>query len=205
MIYSMCHDSVRGRLSAEVDYQSIISQRRYNSMMLYRFIQRICNGSTSVIGEDVIGNMMESLYNFLMVRGEDYESVPKYFEVVNHRYTILKESGFDLATDSLRDTLIVELSNRGQSESHFYKRLTAWRNASRDKLDDTDIAVDKEALMQAFRSRVCVKRAGRRFDEFRIDAYNGYFVGSREYPFDMVETYRQMVHYRPVIINEAKR
>jgi len=197
-MYSMCHESVRGRLVADVDYHLMVSKRRYNSMTLYKLIRKICNGSMSVVSGDVLGNLMESLYTLLMVRGEDYESFPKYFEVVNHRYNILKESGFDLATDNLRDTLMVELSNRGQSESQMYKRLMGWKNASMDRSYAEVVKVGKESLMQAFMARVCVKRAGREFEEFRREVYNGYVAGSREYPADIMDANRLMTYYRPI-------
>ena len=80
-------------------------------MTLYRLIRKICNGSTSVLGRDVLGNLIESLYKLLLVKGKDYESLPKYFEMVNHRYSILKELEFDLVMDNLRDNFIAELLN----------------------------------------------------------------------------------------------
>ena len=78
-------------------------------MTLHKLVKKICNGSTSTVEEDALGKIMEFPHNFLLVRGNDYESLPKYLKAVNHRCSMLKESGFDLATDNLRDDFMAEL------------------------------------------------------------------------------------------------
>ena len=70
-------------------------------MMLHELIRKICSRSMSEIGEDALENLIE-----------DYESLPKFLEVLRHRHTMLKESGFDLATESLRISCITELLGR---------------------------------------------------------------------------------------------
>ena len=90
-----------------------------------------------------------------------------------------------------------ELLSRGQSKSLLYKRLLSWKKAPRDGSGAADINMGKEALRQAFKARIYVKRAGRNFEPFRRDLYNGYVTGSREYPFDVIEANRQMEYYHP--------
>ena len=62
-----------------------------------------------MVAEDILGNLMESLYIFLMTKGNDYKSLPKYLNVVEYRYNIPQEYGFNLAIDYLRDDFMVEL------------------------------------------------------------------------------------------------
>ena len=50
VMYSMCRDSLRSHLIVEPDYQSMVSQKRFNSMTLCRLVRKICNGSTSMVG-----------------------------------------------------------------------------------------------------------------------------------------------------------
>ena len=70
---------------AEPEYQEIVTKRRLNVIILHRLARKICNSLTSVVEEDVLGNLIEYLYSLMMVRGEDYESLPKYLEVLKHR------------------------------------------------------------------------------------------------------------------------
>jgi len=185
---------------------SMVSQERFDSKTLHRLIRKICNGSTSVVGEDVLGNLMESLYSFLMIRGDDYDSLPKYLEVLEHRYCIPKESVFDVVTDSLRDAYLDELLKRGQSKSQLDRHLLSWKEVSRDGSDGLIVEIGKEVLMKAFKARVFVKRASRKFEQLRTDIHNGYVAGCREYPSDVIEANRQMTYYRPILVTkEAKR
>ena len=79
------------------------------------------------------------------------------------------------------------------------------KKAPRDASGVLDIEIEKEALIKAFRTRVHVKRAGRKFEQLRRDDCNGHLESSRECPFDIAEANRQMAHYRPIhITKEAK-
>jgi len=123
ILYSTYDDSLRSKLVAEKEYQEMTSNKSFSAMKLYKMMRKICNGSVSMIGEDMLGNLMESLYNFLLIRGNDYNYLPKYLKVVEHRYNVLKELEFDLATDNLRDNFMAELMNQGQLKSQLYERL----------------------------------------------------------------------------------
>ena len=119
---------------------------------------------------------------------------------------MLKESWFDLETDNLRDDFMAELLSRGKSKSQLHRRSLQWKDAPRDKSDSFCVEIGKESLMRAFRARLCAKRNGREIEDFRRDVYNGYVIGSRDHPFDMIEVFRQMEHCHPIqITKEAKR
>jgi len=121
ILYSLYHTSLHDWLEIDTEYQKMVSKKRYNTMILYRLIRKIYNRSTSVVSKDILGNLVESLYNLLMTRGEDYESFIEYFEMLKHRYNILKELGFGLAMESLRDTCMTKLLSCGQSKSQLYR------------------------------------------------------------------------------------
>ena len=73
-------------------------------MTLHKLVEKICNRSTSVVGKGMIGNLIEFLCSFMIVRGKDCESFSKHHEVFEQRHRVLMRHGFDAATDSVRDT-----------------------------------------------------------------------------------------------------
>ena len=81
-------------------------------------VKKNCNGSASVVANDVIGNLMESLYNYMLIKGDDYQTLPKYLEATEHRYEVLKETGFSLASESLRDAYMEEEQRRNTAHNH---------------------------------------------------------------------------------------
>ena len=167
-------------------------------MTLRKLVRKICNGSTSSVGEDALGNLMESSCNFFFARGNDYESLLKYLEMENHRCSMLTESGFYLATDNLRYHFMVELLSRGQSESLLHGILLQCKNTPRDKSGAFDVEIGKETIMRAFRARVLAKHAGREFEDLRRDVCNGNVVGIKEHMFNIIEVSCQMEDCQPI-------
>ena len=72
--------TLRNRLEAEPDYQDIIKNEGYNVMTLHKLVKKICNGSSAVMVNDVLGNILESMYNCMLIRGDDYPTLAKYLE-----------------------------------------------------------------------------------------------------------------------------
>ena len=52
---------IQNRLEAETEYQLMVSKNRHDEMVICRLIKRICDGSTNVIVEDTLGNLVEAL------------------------------------------------------------------------------------------------------------------------------------------------
>ena len=96
------------------------------------------------------------------------------------------------------------IGNRGQELGRTYSDLKGWKEALDDGAMDREIAAGKKALTVVFRARVCVRRSGRTYDQFRRDLSNGYIARSREQPIDIVEANRQMKYYRPLHIGKRK-
>ena len=77
-LHSICGLSLRNRLETEPEYLEMVKAKRYCSMKLLDLVKKICNGSTYVIVDDVVGNLIESLYNVMLIRGDDFNSLPRY-------------------------------------------------------------------------------------------------------------------------------
>ena len=69
-LFFVCHLSLTTRLKAEPVYQEMITDKIEDAMKLHELVRKICNGSTGVVNDDVIGSMVESLYSLLCLRGE---------------------------------------------------------------------------------------------------------------------------------------
>ena len=94
-------------------------------MVLCQLIKRICNGSTSVVVEDGIVNLVEALCSFTLIRGDEYDAFPKHMEASQHRFEVLKMVGFDMATSALRHSYMDELRSRKQEGSDLCEKLKA--------------------------------------------------------------------------------
>ena len=87
----------------------------FSAITLYKLIHKICNGSTFVVVEDVIGNAVESLYSVILLKGEDFLSLPKYLEATTQKYKCFEQVGCKFATERIRDAYLEELLNRGEN------------------------------------------------------------------------------------------
>jgi len=101
VMLSMCYISVVNYLETKDNYQKMNKSKRFNTMTLYSLIKKIYNGSTLVIVEDMIDNVLEVLYNFVLIRREEYDSLAKYLEASEHQFSLLQQVGLDLATETL--------------------------------------------------------------------------------------------------------
>ena len=76
-LFSTCHLRLRTRFEEESEYQEMITDEIEDAMKLHEIVRKICNGSTGVVKDDVMGSMIESLYSLLYLRGEDCDSLSK--------------------------------------------------------------------------------------------------------------------------------
>lgn len=90
---------------------------RYDDMVLCELVRNISNGSAMVEGEDVMGNMLEALCGYLLVRGENRKTFPGYLEASQHRHDILEQSGLRTATAEMRYQCAEKLMSRGQKNT----------------------------------------------------------------------------------------
>ena len=78
-------------------------------MTLCNLIRKVYSGSILVAVDDIVGKILEALYNFLLNCREDYVSLPKYMELSDHKFKVLKATGFAFAATKIRDSYITEL------------------------------------------------------------------------------------------------
>lgn len=204
ILHSICNVGLRGRLEAEPEYQQMPKTKRHCAMKLWELVKKSCNGSACAVVDDVIGNLIEAMRNALLVRGDDFSSLPKCLEALEHRHKILTQTGFDVASEKLRDNFMSELENRRQEESKLHLKLKGWKDVLVDGSMADEIDAGKRALKDAVRARMRIRRSGSSYDQFRRDFNNGYVSRSCEQPLDVIEANRQMEHFR-LLMNNRKR
>ena len=130
ILCGLCDIGLQSRLEAEPEYQDMEKKNRYNAMKLYELVKKNCNGSTVVVVDDVIGNLIEGLYNFVLMCGKEYDALPRYLQAFEHKYEVLSGASFNMANAVARDLHIEELVNRNQTNGKVYKSLLGWKNAA---------------------------------------------------------------------------
>ena len=151
----------------ELEYKMMVQNDRCDVAILCNLIRKVCSGLTLVVVDDVVEMVLEALHNFLLNRGDNHDSLPKYVESSDHKFQVLKATGFGFFAPGIYDSCITELRNRKQENSAAYQDLMRWKNAPKgeDGKDDREPGIT--ALNNAFRARMRIKRAGKNFEQFR--------------------------------------
>ena len=131
-------------------------------------------------------------------------SLHKHLEASEHRFSSLKQTGFELTTEALRDDCMKELLNRGQDKSVACMKLQLWESAWDDDAGKVNVKKGKDALTQAVRARAYARKSGRDFDNFRNEISNGHIARSREQPCNASDANRQMQYYKPLFRKKKK-
>ena len=105
----------------------MVATKRNCAMKLYQLVRKNCNGSTYVVVDDVVGIFLEAMCNVILIREDDFKSLPKYLEGTAHKMKVLDESGFEVANPKFRDSLMGEFENRGQQNSKLHLELKDWK------------------------------------------------------------------------------
>ena len=66
-LFSIYGVSLHNRLEAKPEYQGMVKDSGYNEMLLHKLVRKICNGPVSLIVNDVLGNMLEAMYNCILI------------------------------------------------------------------------------------------------------------------------------------------
>ena len=84
--------------------QSRLSEYEYRGYIhSKKVIENVFIGSTTLIAEDVMGNYIENLFNFLMVKGDEYKSPSDYYDAFSTKWNVLWRSGFRVGSALLRE------------------------------------------------------------------------------------------------------
>ena len=74
ILFGVCETSLQNRIEAELDYQEMVKKNILCTIKLHNLVRKDCNILTVVVVEDIIGNLIEALFNFSLSRGEDFDS-----------------------------------------------------------------------------------------------------------------------------------
>ena len=139
-------------------------------------IKKIYNGSTTTLVDDALGNAAEALCSYSHLRGDDYANLSKHMEASEQRFNVMKEVGVSFVNVKMRDGHVEELVRRCQQHSGMCLKLKDWKGATAEGVEVKEV---REALDEALRSRVHVKRSGPKCTQFRIEMSNGHVAGSK--------------------------
>ena len=90
VLWGLCTGSLHNIIKRDADF---IAMKAGDVMILYKVIQRICHGSTH--HNDCLRAAMEAVYNFHLIKGDDYTDGTQYLEAFEKRYDIMEKTGCD--------------------------------------------------------------------------------------------------------------
>jgi hypothetical protein len=203
-LWQQCTGSLHTIIKRDSDF---VSMNPGDVMVLYRVIQRICHGSTN--NANCFMAAMESVYNFHLIKGDEYADSSSYLESFEKRYEIIERVGISYASVEMRDLYIKELEEKRMTDHPSYKKMVEWRAAqaaivNKSTWDPQCIVDGMEAINQKYKAYVFVKRAGFKYENFRIELENSFEAGNDNFPDDVVEASRRLDNWRPLYVAKAK-
>ena len=61
-----------------------------NAITLRKLVRKICNRSTRIVVEDMIGSAIEYVHAVMLLKRDDFDSLPKYLEAVQQKCKYFK-------------------------------------------------------------------------------------------------------------------
>jgi hypothetical protein len=152
---------------------------------------------------------MESVYNFHLIKGDEYSDGSLYLEAFEKRYDIIERIGWSFASTEIRDLYIKELEDKRMKDHPSYQKMIDWKTETTKivagKLGDIDkIASAMDAINQKYKAYVYVKRAGFKYENFRIELRNSFDAGNDNFPDDVTEASRRLDNWRPAYVAKTK-
>ena len=89
-----------------------------------------------------------------------------------------------------------ELTSRDQDTTTFYRTFNQQKIAPKDNTADEVIKLEKDALTSAIIARIYIRRSSQNYDQYRIQLYNGYIDGDKEYPVTMANANRRIEYHK---------
>ena len=129
----------------------------------------------------------------------------QYLESFEKRYEIITRSGWSVASPDMRDLYIKELESKCMKDHPSYKKLIDWKTesaiiASGGTFDAAKLADGMEVINDKYKAYVFVKRAGFKYENFRIDLKNDFDAGKDTFPDNIVEASRRLDNWRPMYV-----
>ena len=124
LLWSHCDITIRNKMQSDKDFQVM---KDNDGGEIYRIITKIMNGVAAV--QNPIRASIESLFNLLFIRGDQYDSLSEYYQTFENRRMTAETLGTMFASEALRDLVIEEYNTKKQTTSDVYKRLLEWQTA----------------------------------------------------------------------------
>ena len=205
ILWTSCHSGLQQKIQSDKDYQAVKEGDLFVGE-LYRIIQKICHGNSST--DNPFTNLMEAYYNFLMVKGDAYESLALYFDAFEKKHEVLAKCGWSVTTPAFRDLYMKEMVTRDLTDTTVYRLLEAWQKeehwVSSAKGEKAPRKAEREAvaaLIEQFKAHVYIKRSGPRYDYYRTNLQNNYNEMIAVYPQSVVSAHHIMDHHKSVQAN----
>ena len=92
--------------------------------ILYQIIQNIYHGSDH--NNNCFMAAIKSVYNFHLIRSDEYPDLSNYIEAFEKRYDIVEKTGWTFATEAVCNIYILEMESKTIQSSDLYKILKFW-------------------------------------------------------------------------------
>jgi hypothetical protein len=173
VLWGQCNLALQNMITQDEDY---LIMKRGDVLTLYSIIQRICHGSTN--HQNCFMSAMGSVYNFHLIKGDEYVDNLQHLEAFEKRYEIIERSGWKIASFEMRDLYIKELIHKRMKEHPTYQKLIDWRTTlmSGGTADINKNITGMNAVNAKYKAYVYVKRAGFKYDNFRIELKNSFLM-----------------------------
>jgi hypothetical protein len=149
---------------------------------------------------------MESVYNFHLIKGDKYVDNSQYIEAFEKRYEIIKRSGWYIASIEMRDLYIKELVHKCMKDHPSYQKLIDWKTTlmSGGTADIDKTMTGMNIVNAKYKAYVYVKRAGFKYENFRLELKNSFDAGNDNYPDDVNEASQSLQNWRPLYVAKQK-
>ena len=123
----MCHLTMQNKLAVDPEYQKMASK---DGATLYRLISKILNEFSTV--QNLIQQSVDVLFNFVYIRGGDYDLQQFYKAFHNRRKNAEKLSCF-FSSETLRDLVMEGCVTRKDTGSDLFNLLFEWKKATSNR------------------------------------------------------------------------
>ena len=95
ILWDACHIGLKSKIKADPDFRKLNGG---DAAGLFEVIGKICNGSLKGVAEDRMFAAVDTLYNFLYIKGEDYATLSEYTEGFDIRFKAMEKAGVQLVS-----------------------------------------------------------------------------------------------------------
>jgi hypothetical protein len=137
-LWEQCNLALQNVISLDDEF---LSNEEGDVIVLFDVIQRICHGSTH--HQNCFMSAMELVYNFHLIKGDEYTDGSQYLEAFEKRYEIMERAGWSIASMEMRDLYIKQFEEKRMTDHPSYKKLTEWKTTL---LTGSNIDLDKSSM-----------------------------------------------------------